>query len=137
MSTDEMQRVFTVMVVDDDVGIRTLTSRILAAVGYHTCEAANGWEALGLVARRGPVDAVITDVRMPHMNGYDLAAHLHVEFPQLPVVFMSGSDVHSEFLILPGPVLRKPFQADQLTECLKLSLGPVTPGGLDASFRHS
>jgi CheY-like chemotaxis protein len=126
MSPDEPHRIFTILVVDDDATVRKMTSRILTAVGYRTCEAANGWEALGLIAQQGPVDAVVTDVRMPHMNGYDLAAHLHSEFPQLPILFMSGSDVQVEFLVLPGPVLRKPFQAEQLTSFIELSLGTTT-----------
>jgi two-component system, cell cycle sensor histidine kinase and response regulator CckA len=125
MSPNETDRILTILVVDDDALVRKMTSRILTAVGYRTCEAGNGWEALGLVAQQGPMDAVVTDVRMPRMNGYDLAAHLHSEFPQLPILFMSGSDVQVEFLVLPGPVLRKPFQPEQLMACLKQSLGPM------------
>lgn len=112
-------RVPTVLVVDDDEGVRNLTARVLKLAGYEVVVTANGQEALAVLTPGSRVDVVITDVRMPYMNGYDFAARLVSDFPHLPILFMSGFDIHLGSIALPGPVLAKPFRPEQLTNCLK------------------
>ena len=63
----------TVLLVEDETALRTLTCRILSAAGYTVLEAESGNEALGVLARyEGPVHLMFTDVVMPGMNGRDL-----------------------------------------------------------------
>jgi two-component system cell cycle sensor histidine kinase/response regulator CckA len=124
MSSPAKGRIFTVLVVEDDAAVRTMTGRMLINAGYRVHTAADGREALALLAQSGQVDVIVTDVRMPYVNGYDLAAQLSGDYPHVPIVFMSGFDIHLGSLALPGPVLPKPFRADQLTDCVERLLRP-------------
>jgi CheY-like chemotaxis protein len=126
-------RVGTILVVDDQNGVRALIRRELSSHGHTVLEAADGAEALHLVRRRnGAVDVILSDVVMPQMNGPELATHIGVEFPDVPVILMSAFTpagvAHvglSETLV---PVLQKPFEPAQLTELVDLALQhPVPP----------
>jgi two-component system, cell cycle sensor histidine kinase and response regulator CckA len=105
----------TVLVVDDEQAMRALTRRMLEGVGYQVYEAADGVEALAALLQRGPVDVIVSDLRMPHMDGHELASRLTAQSPRIPMLFMSGYDVYVGPLDLPGPVLAKPFRSEQLT----------------------
>jgi CheY-like chemotaxis protein len=126
-------RLGTILVVDDQDGVRALIRRELSQQGHTVLEAADGAEALHLVRRRnGAVDVVLSDVVMPQMNGPELATHIGVEFPDVPVILMSGFTPAgvarvglSESLV---PVLQKPFDPGQLTELVDFALRhPVSP----------
>jgi len=85
------ERPLAVLLVDDNEGVRVLSARVLADAGYMALEASSGWAALELLhSHGGPVDLVITDVRMPQMSGGELAAELKRLYPTTPVLFMSG-----------------------------------------------
>lgn len=113
MSSAVLSRRTTVMVVDDEPLVRTLCRRILEDAGYQVCEAANGMEALTLLPNRGP-GAVVTDLRMPKMDGLTLATHLAGLSPPIPILFISGFDQQHDRASALGPVLRKPFSREQL-----------------------
>ena len=108
-------RAVTVLVVDDEAAMRALTRRILEGEGYHVYEAADGVEALATLTQGWPVDAIVTDIRMPRMDGRELANRLTTHSPRIPIVFMSGYDVYLGPVDLQGPVLAKPFRSEQLT----------------------
>jgi DNA-binding NtrC family response regulator len=78
-----------ILLVDDDEGIRYVLARILRNAGYEVTEAADGIEALALL-QKSYFDLVITDVRMPAESGLVLAIHIHVKWPDKPVILMSG-----------------------------------------------
>jgi PAS domain S-box-containing protein len=80
-----------VLVVEDDDGVRAMTSRALAEAGYAVQEAVNGHEALELV-RGDPwgFDLVLTDLGMPVLDGYELARRVEETRADLPLVFMTG-----------------------------------------------
>jgi two-component system cell cycle sensor histidine kinase/response regulator CckA len=81
----------TLLLVEDDAGIRDLTVRILRGCGYRLLSARDGKEALGVAAlHEGPIDLLITDVVMPQMGGGQLATELTAQRPGLKVLFMSG-----------------------------------------------
>ena len=111
-------RVPAILVVDDLEAVRRLCRRVLEAEGYQVWEAADGVEALGWLLR-GVVDLVITDIRMPIMDGWELAAHLKTMTPTPPILFISGYDAHVGPHNLPGPVLGKPFRPDQLAASVR------------------
>lgn len=79
-----------IIVVDDDEGVRHYADRVLRAAGYQPVLAANGFEALRLAKSMGGIDALITDLMMPEMNGAELARRLRQEMSELRVLYMSG-----------------------------------------------
>jgi signal transduction histidine kinase/DNA-binding response OmpR family regulator len=114
----------TVLVVEDDQALRTLTSRVLREHGYTVIEAANGGEALLICERRKEnVNLLLTDAVMPHMSGGELAERLKGLVPDLKVVYMSGytvSDivdrgVQEENIIL----VPKPFSPRKLLSAVR------------------
>jgi len=107
-----------VLVVDDNDAVRTVIRRALEGVGYQVWEAADGVQAIGFLAQ-GVVDAVVTDIRMPGMDGWELASHVKAMTPGLPILFMSAYDAHLGSNNLPGPVLAKPFRVDELVETVR------------------
>jgi CheY-like chemotaxis protein len=105
-----------VLVVDDDAGLRAVLARALAEAGYRVLTAADGEEALALAGTLiGQLGLVITDIRMPVMDGLTLAGRLaHLPSPP-PVLFITGyADGHE----IPGPYLTKPFAPSVLLEAV-------------------
>jgi DNA-binding NtrC family response regulator len=78
-----------ILVVDDDEGMRHLLGRILERAGFAVFTAAHGREALERIRARS-VDAVITDMVMPEMDGIELIRALVAEYPSVPIVAISG-----------------------------------------------
>ncbi len=108
----------TVLVVDDDEGIRMILRRIMEGAGMRVLMAADGAQATGLLRENPDIRLVITDVVMPRGSGLDLAKELLEEFPSLPVLLVSG---YSEVPIALSPELKhlrdflpKPFSSDDL-----------------------
>jgi signal transduction histidine kinase len=104
----------TILIVEDEPAVRRMASRALRSQGYAVLEAANGAEALDVLARAaGPVDLVLSDVVMPVLNGRELSERLAVDRPEVRVLFMSGytdDDIVRRGLLQPGaPFLQKPF----------------------------
>ena len=81
----------TVLVAEDEPGVREMTSRILGAHGYRVVQATTPAEALEL-CQSGEVrpDVLVTDVVMPGMSGQELAESVAAHLPGVPVVYMSG-----------------------------------------------
>jgi DNA-binding NtrC family response regulator len=81
----------TVLVVDDFVEIRVILGRLLQAAGYRILEASGARQAQRLADEDGNIDVLVTDFRMPDMNGVELAGWFHSRFPATKVVVLSGS----------------------------------------------
>lgn len=109
----------TILVVEDEDGVRRVLLEMLRAQGYRVIAAGSGKEALNLVEDHSlPVDMLVTDVVMAKMSGKDLADALHAKRPELPVLFVSGyaeSGIVREGVVEPGAeFLQKPFTPDEL-----------------------
>src|SRR5215467_13019993 len=78
-----------VLVVDDEKGIRATLGAILNDEGYRSLVASNGPEALARVGEEVP-DLVILDIWLPEMDGIDTLAELKRQWPELPVIMVSG-----------------------------------------------
>jgi CheY-like chemotaxis protein len=109
----------TVLVVEDEPGVRHLARDVLASHGYRVIEAADGNEALRLVeAQAEPIDLLLTDVVMPGMSGAELARRFQALRPNARVLFASGyadDAVVSHGVQHDGvPFLQKPFEPDDL-----------------------
>ena len=104
-----------VLVVDDEHAVCRLVARMLAEAGFHVLEAHSGTDALALLSTLdGRVQLVLSDIAMPGMTGTQLAALISGQYPQTPVILMSGQgEPPAE-----GPFLPKPFTADALLEAV-------------------
>jgi CheY-like chemotaxis protein len=117
----------TVLVVEDEIGVREITARILREHGYAVVTADGPAEALELY-RTGEVavDLLVTDVVMPAMSGRDLAEQIKQIRPDLPVVFISGYShdvIAHQGVLEPGVLLvEKPFTDQALLRAVHTAL---------------
>jgi CheY-like chemotaxis protein len=104
----------TVLLVEDNPGVRTLVRKMLARYGYRIIDTSDPDEALAWSSRHpGPIDLLVTDVVMPGMSGPVLAERLAQRHPGLRILFMSGytdDTVLHHGVLSPGiHFLQKPF----------------------------
>jgi DNA-binding response OmpR family regulator len=106
-----------ILVVDDDENIRELLRLHLTSAGYEVEVAADAISA-GYTVIKAPPDLIITDVKMPHMDGFEFVAALRSDttLPRIPVIFltsMDDGDARGRDLGAVGYVV-KPVRADRL-----------------------
>ena len=114
----------TILVVEDEAGIRALVRKILRRQGYEVLEAGNGEEALALAASHsGNLDLLITDVMMPQMGGHELADRLREQHRDVKVLYVSGYTDDAAIYagdLPPGTAfLQKPFTLGSLLDKVK------------------
>lgn len=114
----------TVLVVDDEAGIRAFVARALTLAGFEVAVAADGREALRLVAEgRVRPAVVVTDIEMPGMTGIELAARLLALRPALRIVMMTGDEERAEAArghpSIVDEVLLKPMRAEALVHAVR------------------
>lgn len=116
----------TVLVVEDNPDVREVTLQRIEALGYVVLEAASGPEAIEVLNRSADVQLVFSDVLMPGgMSGYDLAAWVRENRPELPVVLTSGFSASSGLIELPQAahsILHKPYNRFVLSKVLRNAL---------------
>jgi len=108
-----------VLVVDDDAVVGHSINRVLTGQGYQVQEAVSGMEALEALGRQR-YDMVFTDIRMPGMDGLDMAARMKKSYPETPVVVITGygteaSEKQASEIGVAG-FLRKPLSPDTIIE---------------------
>jgi signal transduction histidine kinase len=110
-------RVYRILVVDDDISVRQLTTQMLIRFGYEVDAAedgAAGWEAL--VAKR--YDLLITDNFMPKVTGVEMVKKLHAARMDMPIIMATAVLPQEEFILHPWleavPTLLKPFRGTEL-----------------------
>jgi two-component system cell cycle sensor histidine kinase/response regulator CckA len=129
----------TILLVEDEDSLRTLTRDLLRLKGYTVLEAINGAEALELSGRTpGEIHLLLTDVVMPGINGRALADQLKLRRPEMRVAFMSGytgQRVGQKEILEPGSFfIQKPFSREQLASRVREALDlPVAPIPVNAS----
>ncbi len=116
----------TILIVEDEAMVRAVAERALARKGYTVLTAANGEDALALLAEREtPVDLLISDVVMPTMDGPTLVGHARERWPDLRIIFMSGyaEEQLRRSIDIPGVAfLPKPFSVQDLDEVVRRAL---------------
>jgi CheY-like chemotaxis protein len=80
---------YRILVVDDEPSILTTSAAILSGKGYEVRTASGGFAALAELRRALP-DLVISDLKMPHMSGFELLSVIRRRFPQIPVIAIRG-----------------------------------------------
>jgi CheY-like chemotaxis protein len=130
----------TVLLVEDEAGVRSLARRALQRFGYRVLEAGNGAEAL-MVARRceDPIDLLLTDVVMPEMGGRELAHVLKRERPTTRVLYTSGypdtAGLQEEVQEAMVAYLPKPYTPEELAQKVRDVLDAPAPAGGDGGTR--
>ena len=82
---------YTILVVDDEEPLRNLIVTFLSKLGHSCVTAIDGVDALDKI-KGNKIDAVVTDIRMPNMDGIALTSKISIEYPGLPVMIMTGFD---------------------------------------------
>jgi signal transduction histidine kinase/ActR/RegA family two-component response regulator len=127
----------TILLAEDDDGLRALLRDSLEGSGYVVLEAANGRAAISLIeSHPGPLHALITDIVMPDASGFDVAARLRAARADAPVIYMSGylgNEAHlAEVERTEVVLLTKPFRIRDLEATLQNALAlrslPARPG---------
>lgn len=109
----------TVLIVDDEELLLTMSEMVLTSFGYHVLTAANGRQALEVIEHPDShVDLVVTDLVMPHMDGHQLIQRLHTVAPDLRVICTSGNFRPSN-RELGVTYLQKPFTSQDLLRVVK------------------
>lgn len=119
----------TILIIDDEVSIRTLLRIALESAGHRVLEASNGREGLTLY-RHTPTDLVIADVLMPELNGLDAIIELTREFLDVKVIVISGAErlqnkldtADAAKLLGARQTLQKPFSMDTLLKAIRYEL---------------
>lgn len=113
---------YSVLFVDDEDSFLDVMGRRLRRRGFEPVLAASGEEALGIV-REARFDIVVTDLKMPGMDGLALMAHLRESLPQVPVVLLTGhagvEEAREALRLGAAAYLHKPCDLDELLECFE------------------
>ena len=106
-----------ILIIDDEPSVRDVMATVLSDAGYSVQTAADGHIALEIIDL-APPDLIITDVMMPHLDGWALLDRVHERNPGLPVILMSAGDWIRRRRTTPIPdhaaFLGKPFAVEEL-----------------------
>ncbi|MEE8586724.1 MAG: response regulator [Acidobacteriota bacterium] len=111
----------TILLADDDEGVRSVAKIMLRKVGYTVLTASDGQEALRVFDRHAyQIDLALLDVVMPKLGGKAVAEHILAQRPEIPVIFSSGygSDaIHANFVVGTSVhLIQKPYSRDELLQ---------------------
>ncbi|MGQ9600867.1 MAG: response regulator, partial [Anaerolineae bacterium] len=118
----------TILVVEDESGVREMIAQILSAHGFQVITAVDGPEALRLSREYpGPIHLLIADLVMPSISGVELAEQLLAHRPELQVIYMSGYPkdelLRRKFVREQSALLIKPLTEEALLQKVQASLG--------------
>lgn len=112
-----MKNAMTILVVDDEAMMRELLEKILRRDGYQVLAAADGEEALEIMHRQ-KVNLVISDIKMPRVDGFGLLKAVKAEFPKVPVIMMTAFgdtfSVKDALLLGADEYVTKPFKSYEI-----------------------
>jgi CheY-like chemotaxis protein len=114
----------TILVVDDDPAVRSLTVQALETLNYRVIEAENGRVALDVFRHSDGIDLALIDLVMPVMNGRQLATRIRAADPERAILFMTGYDdlSGSDDPFAQEMVLKKPFKLVELAAAVEQAL---------------
>jgi two-component system cell cycle sensor histidine kinase/response regulator CckA len=113
----------TILLVEDEAGLRTITKEFLESIGYTVLESGNGAEALAVTLKHeGPIHLILTDLVMPGIRGPEIALRFKKSHPTAKVVVMSGypdPTINANELTPDTVFLEKPFNVVTLAQQLR------------------
>lgn len=113
-----------ILVIDDELHIRSIISKILTAFGYEVDVAENGEKGVQLFDEIGDFDLVISDIRMPKMDGNEVARHIrNSDKSDTPLIAMTGFIEDLQLEVFDG-FLSKPFNMRDLSHMVGLFVKP-------------
>ncbi len=119
LAVEDLRGDQTVLIVDDEELLLTMSEMVLTSFGYRVLTAGNGRQALDIIERSGSnVDLVVTDLVMPHMDGHQLIQHLQNVATGLRIICTSGNFRPSNRQ-LGVTYLQKPFTSQDLLRVVK------------------
>ncbi|MDX1647323.1 MAG: response regulator [Longimicrobiales bacterium] len=110
-----------ILVVDDDPSDRTLLSEILGSAGHKVVSVADGQQALDVLERRSDIRAVVSDLRMPVLNGLRLIRTLRDGGDTIPIIAISGANADQLLLAEDygaNAILFKPLRREKVLEAV-------------------
>lgn len=112
-----------ILIIDDDMQFRTTMGKILEAAHYEVVLAEDGNEGIQKQYAE-PMDLIITDLFMPEREGLETIQQLRKDFPEVPIIAISGGDMSGTMLIIADKlgadkVLQKPFDAEILVKAVQ------------------
>ena len=115
------------IVVEDEEGVRALLEELLRDRGYSVITAENGVQGLDLIEREPSLRLLITDIRMPGIDGWEFARRAMQVRSDLKVVYITGfAGEGRPDDAPPGPLLRKPWRAREFLSCIEQLIGSGT-----------
>jgi CheY-like chemotaxis protein len=125
----QRQEAVTILVVDDNRDSALSTAKLLEILGHVAIPAFSAREAVDLLDEMSVIGLVLSDVRMPDVDGFDLLRVLRHRFPALPIILMSGLPITSDDVIPSGAsILQKPIAVEELQRLLRQKLAPKDVG---------
>jgi CheY-like chemotaxis protein len=110
----QIESIAMILVVEDDDRLRRLIEELLLHRGYHVISAQDGCEALDRLQREPRLSLIVTDIRMPGINGWELARRATEIRPNVKVIYITGYAGEQFPQDAPqGPLLRKPWQVSE------------------------
>jgi DNA-binding NtrC family response regulator len=113
-----MKSSITILVVDDEEMMRSLLTKILSRDGYRIVTAEDGQVALDVLAQQ-PVSIIISDIKMPRLNGFDLLKAVKTEYPQIGMIMMTAYGdtftVKDALLLGADEYITKPFKSFEIS----------------------
>ena len=115
----------TILIVDDNHDTVGSLAEVLELLGYSTIPAYSAREACDLLDEARNIDLVLSDIRMPDVDGFDLLRVLRHRFRSLPIILMSGLPLDDEDVVPSGAsILQKPIAMDELQRLVQQKLPP-------------
>ena len=122
----------SILVVDDESTVRELIAKLAADLGYHAITAKNGADALELSISAGPFLAIVTDVHMPRLDGFELGRIVRNTSGELPIIYIVEGFEKPGFLYnradlesITPHILMKPVDGSEFKKLLREVLEPV------------
>ena len=118
---NQSPKTLKILVVDDSPAVSDVLAQLCNFLGHEVLSATNGAEALTLVEKGIHIDMVFTDYKMPVMDGVEMAKRIKAEYPDLPVVLITGSVAVSGLDIECAnfdAVMQKPFELKAIAESI-------------------
>ena len=126
MTTESNSR--PILVVDDNRDAVDMAAVMLRAQGYSVAVAYSAFEAVDWLDRNNHTAMIISDIRMPDVDGFDFLRLVRKRFPALPMVLMTGLPVTEEDFIPRGAsILQKPFTTEALQQMIARHLRSDAP----------